>query len=88
MAAADTRLTELGRALGCDATPRERGLPESCYYAGAIADLGPAPAPRLRLAIEAPLTALDREAVELRRRGDDGLLRFFRQLAMRRRRVG
>lgn len=96
MAAANLQLlTELGRVLGCTPVASQKaslpesargGLPQECYYSGAIADLGPAPLPSVRLSLAAPVTAMDREAAELRRRGDEGLLRFFQQIAMRRRR--
>lgn len=89
-------LTELGLALGCDfkattapVSPKRDGtLPERCYYAGPLSDLGPPPAPRRpRIELVAPVTHMDREAAELRQRADADLMRFFQQMARRRKGV-
>lgn len=82
-------LTELGRVLGCTEERRPAkvaGLPEHLYYAGTLAELGPAPPRRPRLSLAAPLTRMDREAREIAQRGEEQLLRFFQKLAMRKRR--
>jgi hypothetical protein len=64
--------------------PRSRAnstdnLPESCYYAGPLAELGPAPPRHIQDGLDGGWMA--REARELAERGRADLIRFFQMKA-------
>ncbi len=57
----------------------EPSLPDACYYAGPLSELGPAPAPHVRTALS--WGYMDREASDLAQRSREDLIRFFQMKA-------
>jgi len=68
--------TQSGSAARADHEPI---LPDRCYFSGDLAELGPAPAPHVRVALS--WGYMDREASEMAERSREDLIRFFQMRA-------